>query len=118
MSEKYAGLIGRFHLWKEGLKEKWGSVKEAGGLEDSLKAKTSELKEEIITKMNHGDEEYDHLYRRVYPHHRMFSQVLFWLLFQEEVPLGAHPRVCSRDGHRILLRGRNRIRVSNPSENW
>ena len=59
MSEKYTGLIGRWHLWKEAAKEKWAGVKEVGG----IKEKTNDLKEEVIRKINHGDDQYDHLYR-------------------------------------------------------
>ncbi len=63
MGEKYAGLVGHFHLWKEGVKEKWHSVKEEGGMAHGIKQKTDDLKEEVIRKINHGDEEYDHLFR-------------------------------------------------------
>ncbi len=64
MSEKYTGLIGRLHLWKEGAKERWRDVKEEGGLGDNLKQRTDDLKEKAIRKINHGDEEYDHLFRK------------------------------------------------------
>lgn len=63
MSEKYTEVIGRFHLWRESLREKWSQVREEGGLEDSLKQKTNELKEKAIRTINHGDPEFDHLYR-------------------------------------------------------
>ena len=59
MGEKYGSLVGRFHLAKEGLREKWAEVKESGG----LNAKANEIKEDVIKKMNRGAEEYDHLYR-------------------------------------------------------
>ena len=63
MGEKYAGLVGRLHLWKEGAKERWGAVKEEGGLGDNIRRRTDEIKEDVIRRMNHGDEEYDHLFR-------------------------------------------------------
>jgi hypothetical protein len=67
MSEKYAGLIGRFHLWKESARERWAAVKETGGLGDTVRQKTSDITEGVITKMNHGEDgkedEYGHLYR-------------------------------------------------------
>ena len=48
MSEKYTEVIGRFHLWRESLREKWSQVREEGGLEGSLKQRTNELKEKAI----------------------------------------------------------------------
>ncbi len=63
MGEKYAGLVGRFHLWKEGAKDRWHSVKEEGGVGDNIKKRTDEIKEDVIRRINHGDEEYDHLFR-------------------------------------------------------
>ena len=59
MAEKYGSLVGRFHLAKESLKERWTNVKETGGIH----AKANEMREDVIKKMNHGDEEYEHLYR-------------------------------------------------------
>ncbi len=65
MSAKYAGLVGRFHLWRESAKERWSSVRESGGVGDTVRQKTDELKEGAIRRMNKaGDgDEYDHLYR-------------------------------------------------------
>ena len=86
MGEKYGSLVGRFHLAKEGLKEKWTEVKETGGLH----AKANEFKEDVIKKMNHGDDQYDHLYRlasfklfyiRLCLLKRLFTLVYFSLLF-------------------------------------
>jgi hypothetical protein len=60
MGEKYGSLVGRFHLAKESLKEKWSNVKETGGFH----AKANEMREDAIKKMNsRRDEQYDHLYR-------------------------------------------------------
>jgi hypothetical protein len=59
MGKKYESLVGRFHLAKEGVKETWADMKENGG----LPAKANEIKEDVIKKMNHGDDQYDHLYR-------------------------------------------------------
>ena len=72
-SQKYNSLVGRFHIAKEGLKEKWGTAKEkcenlsekegTGSANGGVKKKANEFKEEVITKINHGDKEYNHLYR-------------------------------------------------------
>ena len=72
-SQHYNGLVGRFHIAKEGIKEKWGGVKEkcgnlnekevTGSSNGGVKKKAHEFKEEVITKINHGDKEYNHLYR-------------------------------------------------------
>lgn len=40
MSEKYKSVVGRYHLAKESLKEKWSDVKENGGFQ----AKANEMK--------------------------------------------------------------------------
>ena len=63
MSEKYSSLVGRLHLWKEGLKNWWGSVKDEGGIKESVVNKKDQIKNDLINKINHGDQEYDHLYR-------------------------------------------------------
>ena len=63
MGERYKGLIGGVHLWKEDIKEKWSGMKEEGGVAESFVKKSGEIKEKVITKINHGDEQYDHLYR-------------------------------------------------------
>ena len=63
MSEKYTDVVGRFHLWKESFKEKWSTVREEGGIEDSLRQRTNDIKEDVIRRINHGDDQYDHLYR-------------------------------------------------------
>lgn len=63
MGERYSDLVGRFHLYKEAIKDKWNTVKEDGGLKNSLQKRTEELKDVTIQKINRGDEEYDHLYR-------------------------------------------------------
>lgn len=63
MSEKYTGLIGRVHLMREAVRERWSKVKEEGGIQDTLRAKTTELKEQAIRTINHGDPDFDHLYR-------------------------------------------------------
>jgi hypothetical protein len=72
-SQQYNSLVGRFHIAREGVKEKWGSLKEKcknvnkkdvnGSSSNEFEQKASEFKEEMITKMNHGDKEYNHLYR-------------------------------------------------------
>ena len=67
MSEKYEALIGRFHLWKEWIRETWGSVRAEGGVASSLKGKSEEVRENIIKKINHGDDQFDHLYRFANP---------------------------------------------------
>jgi hypothetical protein len=59
MGEKYGSLVGRFHLAKESFKDRWSNIKETGG----INAKANEIKEDVIKKMNHGDEQYEHLYR-------------------------------------------------------
>ena len=72
-SQQYNSLVGKFHIAKEGVKESWGTVKEKcgnlnekevnGSSNGGVKKKANEFKEEVITKMNHGDKEYNHLYR-------------------------------------------------------
>ena len=72
-SQHYNSLVGRFHIAKEGIKEKWGSLKEkgkninekepTGSSNEGVKKKANEFKEGMITKINHGDKEYNHLYR-------------------------------------------------------
>ncbi len=62
MSEKYKGLVGRAHLAKESAKEAWSTAKE-GGAGQALKAKVDVVKEDVIRKINHGEGDYDHLYR-------------------------------------------------------
>ena len=72
-SQQYNSLVGRFHIAREGVKERWGSLKEKcknvnekdvnGSSSSGVKKKASEFKEEVITKINHGDKEYNHLYR-------------------------------------------------------
>ena len=72
-SQQYNSLVGRFHIAREGVKEKWGSWKEKcknvnkkdvnGSSNTGVKKKANEFKEEVITKINHGDKEYNHLYR-------------------------------------------------------
>ncbi|TRY68433.1 hypothetical protein TCAL_01367 [Tigriopus californicus] len=64
MSEKYTGLVGRAHLMREAVRERWSKIKEEGGVQDTFRAKTSELKEQAIRTINHGDPDFDHLYRR------------------------------------------------------
>ncbi len=63
MSEKYSGLVGRFHLWKEGVKQRWQGVKEEGGVESVIKNTSGRVKEDLINKINKGDGDYDHLFR-------------------------------------------------------
>ena len=72
-SQHYNSLVGRFHIAKEGIKEKWGSLKETGkninekeptgSSNEGVKKKANEFNEGMITKINHGDKEYNHLYR-------------------------------------------------------
>ena len=74
-SQHYNKLVGGFHIAKEGIKEKWGTLKEkcqnvnepdVSGSSNSgsgVKQKANEFKEEVITKINHGDKEYNHIYR-------------------------------------------------------
>lgn len=63
MGEKYTSLVGRLHLAKEAVKEKWSATKEEGGISHTLGQKADEVKEKVIRRINHGDGEYDHLYR-------------------------------------------------------
>ena len=63
MGDKYTNLIGRFHLAKQTIKEKWSSTKEEGGIPHTLGQKADEVKEKVIRKINHGEDSYDHLYR-------------------------------------------------------
>ena len=77
MSEKYESLIGRFHLWKEWIREKWDAVRAEGGVANSLMGKSEEVREEIIKKMNHGDDQFDHLYRFI---NRLMLKCFFLLL--------------------------------------
>ena len=65
MGEKYTNLIGRFHLAKEAIKEKWSSTKEEGGITHTLEQRADEVKEGVIRRINHGESSYDHLYRYV-----------------------------------------------------
>ena len=72
-SQQYNSLVGRFHIAKEGIKEKWSSLKEKGkninekepngGNNEGVKKKANEFKEGMSSKINHGDKEYNHLYR-------------------------------------------------------
>ena len=68
----YAGLVGRFHLWKESAKERWRNLKGEGELEETLKKRADGIKEDVIKKINHGDEEYDHLFRYSMSHFQYF----------------------------------------------
>ena len=63
MGEKYANLVGRVHLVKESIREKWASTKEEGGITHTIGTKVDQVKEDVIGKINHGDQTYDHLYR-------------------------------------------------------
>lgn len=63
MGEKYTNLVGRFHLAKEAIREKWTSAKDEGGITHTIGAKVDQAKEGVIRHINHGDESYDHLYR-------------------------------------------------------
>lgn len=64
MGEKYSSAVGRIHLAKETVKEKWASTKEEGGVAHTLETRVDEAKENVIKLMNHGEGNYDHLYRR------------------------------------------------------
>ena len=66
MGEKYANLVGRVHLVKESIREKWASTKEEGGITHTIGTKVDQVKEDVIGKINHGDLTYDHLYRFEY----------------------------------------------------
>lgn len=57
--KQYDDAVGKFHLAKEGIKEKWSNFKEGQAGE-----RANEFKEDVIKKINKGDEAYDHLYRR------------------------------------------------------
>ena len=71
--KQYDSNVGRFHIAKETIKEKWGHLKEhcgnlnekelSGGENGAVKNRANELKEKVITRINHGDKEYNHLYR-------------------------------------------------------
>ena len=63
MGEKYSSAVGRFHMAKEFVKEKWSSTKDEGGVAHSLAAQANEAKEKVIKLMNHGEGNFDHLYR-------------------------------------------------------
>ena len=63
MGEKYSATVGRFHLAKEQIREKWASTKEEGGVAHTFVAQADEAKEKVIKIMNHGEGNYDHLYR-------------------------------------------------------
>ena len=63
MGEKYSDLVGRFHLAKEAVREKWASTKEEGGITHTISSKVDEVKEGVIKTINHGDPSYDHVYR-------------------------------------------------------
>ncbi len=65
MGEKYTSLVGRFHLAKESLREKWDTTREEGGLSHNLGTKVDQVKEEVIKHINHDDQTYDHLYKSV-----------------------------------------------------
>lgn len=64
MGDKYTNLIGRFHLAKEAVKEKWSSTKEEGGIAHDIGKKADDVREKVICKINHGENNYEHLYRR------------------------------------------------------
>jgi len=64
MGEKYANLVGRVHLIKESIRQKWATAKEEGGITHTIGTKVDQVKEGVIEKINHGDLTYDHLYRR------------------------------------------------------
>ena len=63
MGEKYANLVGRVHLIKESIRQKWATAKEEGGITHTIGTKVDQVKEGVIEKINHGDLTYDHLYR-------------------------------------------------------
>lgn len=63
MGEKYASAVGRFHLAKESARQKWASTQEEGGVAHTVGARVDEAKERVIKLMNHGEGDYDHLYR-------------------------------------------------------
>ena len=63
MGDKYTNLIGRFHLAKEAVKEKWSSTKEEGGIAHDIGKKADDVREKVICKINHGENNYEHLYR-------------------------------------------------------
>ena len=63
MGDKYTSLIGRFHLAKEAAKDKWSSTKEEGGIAHDIGKKADDVREKVICKINHGENNYEHLYR-------------------------------------------------------
>jgi hypothetical protein len=66
MGDKYTGRVGRLHLAKEAVKEKWSSAKEEGGIDHTFREKANQVKEDVIRQINHGEGEYDHLYRLIF----------------------------------------------------
>ena len=72
-SQHYNNVTGRFHITKQNIKERWATLKEKcknvnqkevkGSNSPGVKQKANEFKEEMITKINHGDKEYNHIYR-------------------------------------------------------
>jgi len=66
MGEKYTNLVGRAHIVKESIREKWASTKEEGGITHTIGTRVDQVKEGVIEKINHGHDKsiYDHLYRR------------------------------------------------------
>ncbi len=63
MASRYSALIGRWHLSKERLKERWADVQEEGGVAAAAKNQVATVAEAAVRKINHGDENYDHLFR-------------------------------------------------------
>jgi len=60
MAEKYAGKL---HLIKEEAKEKWGEIREGGGVGQEIKNRVGDLRNKVIRSVNVG-EDYEHHYRR------------------------------------------------------
>ena len=74
--EQYNDMVGKFHLAKEGVKEKLKDLKDGEG----RATRANEFKEDVIRKINKGDEAYDHLYRYVFLF-SPFSMMSFVILF-------------------------------------
>ena len=78
MGEKYTNLVGRAHIVKESIREKWASTKEEGGITHTIGTRVDQVKEGVIEKINHGHDQsiYDHLYRLVGNFYQFLTTIL------------------------------------------